>query len=382
MKKQKKAYLVLADGTVFEGIGFGANQMRSGEVVFNTALTGYQEIITDPSYKGQIVVMTYPHIGNYGVTADDKESRSLFLSGLVVREISPVVSNYRSQQSLPDYLKENDVPGISEIDTRALVRHIREKGAMQAILAVGDQHQIADLKKRAKKLPSLEGQNLAAVVSSTKPYEYKKGLKDFVKTQPISRLTPKRKYHVVAYDFGIKENILRLLVEHGCHVKVVPYDYSAEDILKLPHPVDGVFLSNGPGDPAVCDLAIQNTQKLLGKKPIFGICLGHQILALALGAQTSKLKFGHHGGNHPVMDLATRRVEITSQNHGFVVEEKNLPNHIEVTHVNLNDQTVEGIRHKTLPAFSVQYHPESAPGPHDSRYLFERFISMMDNFKH
>lgn len=381
-RKTKKAYLVLADGKVFEGEGFGHSCLKTGEVVFNTAMTGYQEILTDPSYNNQIVVMTYPHIGNYGIAKADDESRQIFASGLVVRELSRVCSNYRADLSLDEWLKKWKIPGIAEIDTRALVRHIREAGAMPAVLAVGEKYSVAELKKKAKKLPVMDGLNLAEGVSCEKTYGFKKGLESFIKEKSkVKKKASKKKYHVIAFDYGVKQNILRLFNERDCEVSVVPYAHSAEKILNSKKKIDGVFLSNGPGDPAACDAAIETVKKLIGKKPIFGICLGHQIIAQALGAKTFKLKFGHHGANHPVMDLSTRKVEITSQNHGFVVDDKSLPKNVEVTHINLNDQTVEGIRHKTLPVFSVQYHPEAAPGPHDSVYLFDRFVEMMKKSK-
>jgi len=381
MKKHTPAYLVLADGTVFEGAGFGKACLKTGEVVFNTAMTGYQEILSDPSYQGQIVVMTYPEIGNYGIAPTDDESRGVFASGFVVRELSPIVSNYRAKKSLDAYLKDHGVPGISEIDTRALVRHIREQGAMQAVLAVGGKKTLAELKKMAKKLHGMEGQNLAKDVTLGKSYAFKKGLEDFVKPQPMPRTKIKKRYRVVAYDTGVKMNILRLLHEHGCDVQTVPYGYPAAKVLDPKNKIDGVFLGNGPGDPSVCEEMIGIVKELLGKKPLFGICLGHQILGLALGAQTYKLKFGHHGGNQPVMDLATQKVEITAQNHGFNIDEKTLPAGAKVTHKNLNDDTVEGIAHPALKAFSVQYHPEAAPGPHDSRYLFDRFVGLMQGQK-
>lgn len=376
----KQAHLILQDGTLFSGTSFGYEGSSSGEVVFNTAMTGYQEILTDPSYKGQIVVMTYPQIGNYGVNAIDVESNHLFLSGLVVKELSPLVSNYRSQSDLSSYLKKNRVPGLEGIDTRALVRHVREKGAMPALIHIGALKKNDPAIKKASKLPPMEGQDFAKMVSCQKPYRWTKGTVSVVKNDLKRKSDSKSKgqkksFNVIAYDFGIKQNILRMLVDHGCKVKVVPAQYPADKVLK--ENPDGVFLSNGPGDPAVCDYAIENVKKLLGKKPIFGICLGHQILSLALGAKTYKLKFGHHGGNQPVMDLTTNKVEITSQNHGFAVDTKTLPAHVKVTHVNLNDQTVEGIEHESESAFSVQYHPEAAPGPHDSHYLFERFVNMM-----
>lgn len=376
----KIAHLILSDGTVYTGIGFGAAGVSSGEVVFNTAITGYQEILTDPSYCGQIVVMNYPQIGNTGINFQDQESPAIFAAGLVVRELSPVVSNYRGKGDLETYLKKNHVPGIAEIDTRSLVRHIRESGAMPALIAVGNDVTrpaiFRELKKKAKGLSGMTGQNLASQVSCLKTYRYQTGLEDFILSQPLSRAKSIRRYRVVAYDFGIKQNILRLLHEAGCDIEVVPYDYAAREIIKRDD-VDGVFLSNGPGDPAACVTAIENTRELLGKKPLFGICLGHQILALAMGAKTYKLKFGHHGANHPIKNLKTGHVEITSQNHGFAVDQKSLPQDVDVTHLHLNDQTVAGIRHREWPAFSVQYHPEAAPGPHDSRYLFREFLEMM-----
>lgn len=387
MNSAKTAHLVLQDDTVFTGMGFGFSALQSGEVVFNTAHTGYQEILTDPSYAGQIVVMTCPHIGNYGVNAEDVESHRIFASGFVVREISRIYSNHRGRETLHAYLKRERLPCIAEIDTRALVRHIREQGAMPAVLACGTRHSVADLKKMAKNLSGMEGQNLAKVVSCQRPYVFRKKLHELSHTDEqvkgeragLAKKGEKqvKKYHVVAYDFGAKHNILRLLNEAGCSVTVVPYYYDAQKILNAKKNVDGVFLSNGPGDPAACEEVIRNVRLLLGKKPIFGVCLGHQILALALGARTYKLKFGHHGANQPVKELATGRVEITSQNHGFAVDPQSLPPEVEVTHVHLNDQTISGIAHKSLPAFAVQYHPEASPGPHDSRYLFKKFVEMM-----
>ncbi|EKD41267.1 MAG: hypothetical protein ACD_73C00786G0002 [uncultured bacterium] len=369
-----QANLILADGTIFQGKLFGAKKEVSGEVVFNTSLTGYQEVLTDPSYKGQMVVMTYPEIGNYGVNLEDAESRGLFLSALIVKNYSPIVSNFRAKESLDAYLKRHKVPGLYDIDTRALVKHIRDQGAQQALIVYGNISK-KNIQKAAQ-LPSMEGQDLASLVSTDKLYSFKQGSPILLSQGLIKKKNLRKKFKVVAYDFGIKKNILRLLVDHGCEVTVVPGDYPAEKVLdKKP---DGIFLSNGPGDPAVCTYAIDNVKKLLGKKPIFGICLGHQILGLALGAKTYKLKFGHHGGNQPVMDLATRKVEITAQNHGFAIDDKTLPKGVMLTHTNLNDQTNEGIAHASLKAFSVQYHPEAAPGPHDSHYLFGQFIDLMN----
>lgn len=368
-KPKHKAYLVLSDGTVFEGKGFGAATLKTGEVVFNTSMTGYQEILTDPSYQGQIVTMTYPEMGNYGVNPDDIESRQIFASGLVVKQVSPVVSNYRSHQHLNDYLEEAGIPGICEIDTRALVRHIREAGAMPAVIAVGD-YDLEDLKAQAAGVPGLENQNLAKVVSCDESYQP-------CHSERSEESHDGKRYKIAAYDFGIKTNILRIFAEEGFDVTVFPYTAPASEILNNPE-FQGVFLSNGPGDPAACDEAISNVKELIGKKPLFGICLGHQILGLAMGAKTYKLKFGHHGGNQPVKDLQTGKVEITAQNHGFAVDESTLPADVEVTHVNLNDGTIEGVAHKNLPVISVQHHPEASPGPHDSAYLFKRFRDLID----
>lgn len=389
--KIKPAHLILSDGTIFTGTSFGFEGEGSGEVVFNTSMSGYQEILTDPSYQGQIVVMTYPEIGNYGVNPSDVESRKIFLSGFVVRNYSPIVSNFRAKGSLSAYLKKYKIPAVEGIDTRALVRHIREKGAMPALIYVRNvgaplatpraRHAVPlRLIKKAASLPSMEGQDFAKVVSCKKPYRWVQGTGYRVQRKKNGEFSAPRTLHpepffVIAYDFGIKQNILRMLIDQGCKVKVVPADTPAEKVLS--ENPDGIFLSNGPGDPAVCGYAIENVKKIMGRKPVFGICLGHQIMGLAFGAKTFKLKFGHHGGNQPVMDLSTRKVEITAQNHGFAVDPDTLPKDVEVTHVNLNDQTVEGLKHKKYQAFCVQYHPEASPGPHDSHYLFERFIQMM-----
>ncbi|MBT5077868.1 MAG: glutamine-hydrolyzing carbamoyl-phosphate synthase small subunit [Candidatus Marinimicrobia bacterium] len=353
----KTAKLVLENGTIFTGASFGASGETIGEVCFNTGMTGYQEILTDPSYCGQLVTMTYPHIGNYGVNLEDVESNKIQAAGFIVREESVVPSNFRSTQSLGEYLQDQKIVGIQEIDTRMLTRILRDEGAMNGINSTMDLDDDSLLKK-VKAAPSMDGLDLAKVVTCDKSYEWSKGT-----------------HKIAAIDFGIKHNILRLLESHGCEVTVFPVTTTAREILEF-NP-DGVFLSNGPGDPAAVTYAINMVKELLGKKPIFGICLGHQILALALDAKTYKLKFGHRGCNHPVKNLETGIVEITSQNHGFAVDENSLPKNIEVTHLSLNDQTVEGLKCIDVPAFSVQYHPESSPGPHDSRYLFEQFINMI-----
>ncbi|MFT5042898.1 MAG: carbamoyl-phosphate synthase small subunit, partial [Hyphomicrobiaceae bacterium] len=364
-----EALLVLEDGRVFRGRGLGARAERAGEVVFNTGLTGYQEIFSDPSYTGQIVVLTYPQIGNYGVNDEDRESLKPCLEGLVVREFSPIASNRRSEQSAEDYLSEAGVPIIDSIDTRALVRHLREHGAMRGIISSLDLD-TDSLVAKARAFPTMAGRDLASTVSTKVSYEW---------TEPVPAASPSEhivtadeKFHVVAYDFGIKHNILRQLRGIGARTTVVPAGTSAADVLALKP--DGVFVSNGPGDPEPLQAQAKSIQGVIGRVPVFGICLGHQVLALASGAKTFKLKFGHHGCNHPVRNELTGKVEITSQNHGFAVDPDSLPStDTEVTHINLNDQTLEGFRSRKDPMFCVQYHPEAAPGPHDSAYLFQQF---------
>jgi len=371
------AKLVLENGTIFTGESFGAEGEMSGEVVFNTSLSGYQEIFTDPSYAGQIVTMTNPMIGNYGVNPEDMESVRPQVAGVVVREYHEAYSNFRATESLGAWLRRFNIPAIQGIDTRMLTRMIRTEGAMRGVLAAGDRDDAA-LLARVAQVPSMNGRNLAGVVSCKDPYEWDEVDRTpfALETHEVSPLNGRR-FHVIAYDFGIKQNILRRLTSYGCNVTVVPVDFPADQVLQQ-NP-DGIFLSNGPGDPAAVTVAIQNIKKLIGKKPIFGICLGHQLLALALGGTTFKLKFGHRGGNHPVKNLLTQHIEITSQNHGFAVDPGSLdPQTLEVTHVNLNDGTNEGFRHRHLPLFSVQYHPEASPGPHDSDYLFCDFMVMME----
>lgn len=355
------ALLYLEDGTLFEGRSFGSPAVSIGEVVFNTAMTGYQEVLTDPSYAGQIVAMTSPQIGNYGTNLEDEESRRPFVSGFVVRECSPVFSNWRGRETLNDYLVNHGIRGISELDTRALVRHIRSRGAMRGIIADQDVSE-SELRRRVLEHPTMEGSDYVRQVTTDKPYQ-------------VEVSDPR--FHVVAYDFGIKRNILRCLSARGCKVTVVAAETRAEDALSLDP--DGIFLSNGPGDPEPLSYAVDNVRKLLGRRPVFGICLGHQLLGLAVGGRTFKMKFGHRGANQPVKNLLTGKVEITSHNHGFAVDPDSLDHsRIEPTHFNLNDQTLEGFRHRSLPAFSVQYHPEASPGPHDSLYLFDDFIQMME----
>jgi carbamoyl-phosphate synthase small subunit len=367
-----KAILLLEDGTVFEGLSFGAKGQKCGEVVFNTSMTGYQEILTDPSYNEQIITMTYPLIGNYGTNSTDPESRKVFAGGFIVKENCPYPSNWRSKMSLGEYLKKNNVIGLEGIDTRKLVKHIRTRGAMKGIISSAGLS-INKLMEKLQRYPGLVGRDIVKNVTAGKSYNWNDGVVDVL--TGLEHKTEK-KYKVIAFDFGIKHNILRLLCSHGCKVKVVPANTSAKQVLS--QKPDGVFLSNGPGDPAAVSYAIETVRKLLGKVPIFGICLGHQLLGLALGGKTYKLKFGHRGANHPVKNLLTGAVEITCQNHGFCVDINSLKGKgVEVTHVNLNDNTNEGFCTRKLDAFSVQYHPEASPGPHDSNYLFDNFIKLM-----
>jgi len=364
-----RALLALEDGTIFTGKAFGVKGEAFGEVVFNTSITGYQEIITDPSYYGQIVTMTYPLIGNYGVNSEDVESRKPWLSGFVVKELSAIHSNWRSNLSLEEYLKRHNIVGIQGIDTRALTRHIRLQGAMKAGISALDSD-AKSLLKRVETAPSLVGRDLVKDVVCPKPYDWQ---------QTFSGKRKRAKFKVVVLDCGVKYNILRHLAENGCKARVVPATTTAEEILRLKP--DGLLLSNGPGDPAAVTYVIETTRKLLGKVPIFGICLGHQMLGLALGGKTFKLKFGHHGGNHPVKDLKTEKVAITAQNHGFCVDIKSIPDkRVALTHINLYDNTAEGLEHKKLKLFSVQYHPEAGPGPHDANYLFGKFIDLMKRY--
>jgi len=360
------ALLALEDGTIFKGTSFGALGERSGEVVFNTSMAGYQEIITDPSYKGQIVTMTYTLIGNYGINDEDSESRKPFLEGFVVKEYSKIASNWRKDQSLGDYLAQTNIIGIEGIDTRALTLHIRQAGAMKAVLSTVDLH-AKSLVAKAKASKGLAGVDLVREVTSSKKYIW-------------SKFNQKKGFKVVVIDCGVKYNILRELLSRGCEVIVVPAKTSAKEILEMKP--RGVLLSNGPGDPAAVTYVVETVRNLIGRVPIFGICLGHQMLGLAFGGTTYKLKFGHHGANHPVKDLKTGKVSITSQNHSFCVDIDSLKKkEIELTHINLNDQTLEGLRHKKLPIFSVQFHPEASPGPHDAAYLFDAFITLMRNAK-
>ena len=404
-EREREAFLALDDGAVFRGVAFGARKDALGEVVFNTGMSGYQEILTDPSYAGQFVTLTTAEVGNYGINGADVESRALFLSGLVIGDLTEP-SNWRSEKSLDDYLRENGVPGIYGVDTRALTIHLREHGNRKAYLWVGEEgrgkreegtgkreEEVAAIAK-AREWEGLDGQDYAAKVTCKEPYEFTAEIASVANVKMLPSPIPSYNdsleignngtgnsstmatFHIVCYDFGVKTNILRSIASWA-RVTVVPAKTSAEEVLAMKP--DGLFLSNGPADPAAVTYAIENIRKLLGKVPIMGICLGHQLLSLACGAKTGRLKFGHHGCNHPVKNLATGKVEITSQNHNFAVLRESVPDSLEVTHINLNDGTVEGVRHKTFPAFSVQYHPEACPGPHDSNYLFAQFRNLIKN---
>jgi carbamoyl-phosphate synthase small subunit len=373
-----RAILALEDGSVFEGTGFGALTERCGEVVFNTAITGYQEIFTDPSYAGQIVILTYPEIGNYGTTPDDSESRKPYIEGLVVREFSSIASNWRSREHADAFLAAHNIPVIAGIDTRSLVRRLRSRGVMRGVLsrAGGDPKELI---AKALASPSMTGLDLATRVTTPEQYSWDQPVRSCSPSEDFGAPAEPR-YNVVAYDFGIKRNILRRLVHVGCRVTVVPAGTTAEEVLALKP--DGVFLSNGPGDPEPLQFQAAQVRKLMERTPVFGICLGHQVLGLAAGGRTYKLKFGHRGANHPVINKITNRVEITSHNHGFAVDPDSLNlNDVEITHVNLNDKTLEGFRLRNHPAFCVQYHPEAAPGPHDSLYLFDDFVNLMQEFR-
>ncbi|HEY1500511.1 MAG TPA: glutamine-hydrolyzing carbamoyl-phosphate synthase small subunit [Acidobacteriaceae bacterium] len=371
-----QAILALEDGRIFRGEGYGAQGECRGEVVFNTSLTGYQEIFTDPSYAGQIVVLTNPQIGNYGTNSADNEAAKPWIEGLVTREFSPISSNWRSQQVADEYLERFHVPVISEIDTRALVRHLRTYGVMRGVISTAESNPDV-LVEKARSIRKMDGTDLASTVTTKDRYEWQQDGPDPLH---LDEVIARPDLHVVAYDYGIKKNILRMLNNEGCRVTVVPAQTSAEDVLALKP--DGVFLSNGPGDPEPVHYAQESIRRLAGRTPIFGICLGHQLIGLALGGKTYKLKFGHHGGNHPVKRNDTGKVEITAHNHNFAVDPDSINTaEVDLTHIDLNDNTLEGLRHRTMPLFSVQYHPEASPGPHDSHYLFKDFRKMMEEWK-
>lgn len=372
----KSALLVLEDGTQFHGRAIGATGSAVGEVVFNTSMTGYQEILTDPSYSRQIVTLTYPHIGNVGTSAADAESTQVHAQGLVIRDLPLIASNYRNEEGLSDYLTRHNIVAIADIDTRKLTRLLREKGAQNGCIIAGDAPDAAEALAKAKAFPGLKGMDLAKEVTVAQPYSWQQGSWTLEGELPAPAAAADLPFHVVAYDYGVKRNILRMLVDRGCRLTVVPAQTSAEDVLKL-NP-DGVFLSNGPGDPEPCDYAITAIKRLLETDiPVFGICLGHQLLALASGAKTVKMKLGHHGGNHPVKDHDNNTVMITAQNHGFAVDDSNLPANLRVTHTSLFDHTVQGIHRTDKAAFSFQGHPEASPGPHDAAPLFDHFIELI-----
>ncbi|AWH88124.1 glutamine-hydrolyzing carbamoyl-phosphate synthase small subunit [Limnobaculum parvum] len=376
----KTAILVLEDGTQFHGRAIGANGMAIGEVVFNTSMTGYQEILTDPSYSRQIVTLTYPHIGNVGTNSSDEESASVHAQGLIIRDLPLIASNYRNQEGLSEYLKRHNIVAIADIDTRKLTRLLREKGAQNGCIIVGDRPDVQLALEKACAFPGLKGMDLAKEVTTKEPYRWAQGSWTLENDLPAVKHDSELPYHIVAYDYGVKRNILRMLVDRGCRLTVVPAQTSAEDVLKL-NP-DGIFLSNGPGDPAPCDYAIKAIRQLLQTDiPVFGICLGHQLLALASGAETIKMKFGHHGGNHPVKDLDADRVMITAQNHGFAVDESSLPANLRITHKSLFDGTLQGIHRTDKAAFSFQGHPEASPGPHDAAPLFDHFIELIESYR-
>jgi carbamoyl-phosphate synthase small subunit len=370
-----EAILALEDGTVFRGAAAGAEGETGGEVVFNTSMSGYQEVLTDPSYSGQIVTMTCPEIGNYGVSQEDVESRAPQVAGFIIRDESPIASNWRSERTLRDYLVEHKIVAISDIDTRALTRQLRSGGVMRGVIATGNDLDPKALVAKANAVPPMEGSDLVRDVTTGAAFDWPQEDPDEFGITP--KRQARKRLKIAAYDFGMKWNILRRLSAHGCDVRVYPASAPASELLAAKP--DGVFLSNGPGDPAPLTYAIDNAKTLVGSNvPVFGICLGHQILGLAMGGSTYKLKFGHRGANHPVKKLATGKVEITSQNHGFAVDPKSLPDDVEVTHLNLYDGTVEGLRHKTQPVFCVQYHPEASPGPHDADYLFDDFLELIE----